>query len=168
MAAPGTNDGTKRTDGNESANPSLPTGRAPMNPRARNAIAAIVIIGAIVGMVFTFRLAVTGDGNTSQALPDSVDRLIPASGDEVLSQSEIGVDLATGFDAYLIVNGTEIRDEADGLKRELGLGTVTYQPGVGKPVEALQPDKNCVIAMVWPQHDGPDSAEPLSWCFTAA
>lgn len=139
-----------------------------MGPRSRNAIGAVVIIAAIVGMVFTFRLAVTGDGNTSLALPDSVDRLIPASGDEVLSQSEIGVDLATGFDAYLIVNGTEIRDEEDGLQRELGLGTVTYQPGAGKPIEALQPDKNCVIAMIWPQRDGPESAEPLSWCFTAA
>ena len=127
-----------------------------------------MVIAALVGMVFTFRLAVTGDSSTSLALPDSVDRLIPASGDEVLSQSEIGVDLATGFDAYLIVNGTEIRDEADGLKRELGLGTVTFQPGVGKPIEALQPDKNCVIAMVWAQRDGQDSAEPLSWCFTAA
>jgi len=139
-----------------------------MSPRTRNAIAAVVIIGAIVGMVFTFRLAVTGDGSTSRALPDSVDRLIPASGAEVLSQSEIGVDLAAGFDAYLIVNGTEIRDEDDGLARELGLGTVTFQPGQGKAIESLQPDKNCVIAMVWPQRDGPEAAEPLSWCFTAA
>ncbi len=168
MVRPRQTDGEASIGGDGSANPSVAGGRKPMSPRARNAVAAVVIIVAIAGMVLTFRLAVTGDGSTSQALPDSVDRLIPASGDEVLSQSEIGVDLATGFDAYLIVNGTEIRDEGDGLRRELGLGTVTFQPGEGKPVESLQPEKNCVIAMIWPQRDGPDAAEPLSWCFTAA
>ncbi|MCZ7631056.1 MAG: hypothetical protein M5U19_19320 [Microthrixaceae bacterium] len=97
-----------------------------------------------------------------------MDRLIPASGDEVLSQSEVGVDLAVGYDAYLIVNGTEIRSEADGLVSDPGLGLVRFQPGEGKPVESLAPEKNCVIAMVWPQADGRDAAEPVSWCFTAA
>lgn len=139
-----------------------------MKPAARNAIAAVLIAVAIVGLVFTVRMAVTGDGNTSAALPDSVDRLIPASGDEVLTQSEVGVDLAVGFDAYLILNGTEIRTESDGLNKDLGLGTVTFQPDEGRPVESLLPEKNCVIAMVWPQMEGEDAAEPVSWCFNAA
>ena len=163
-AAPGTPaSGTTHTD----TNPSV-SKRGGLSPRSRNLIAAAVILVALAGLVLTARMAVTGDDSTSLALPDSVDRLIPASGDEVLSQSAIGVDLATGFDAYLIINGTEIRSEDDGLERELGLGTVTFQPGVGKTIEALQPDKNCVIAMIWAQKDGPDTAEPLSWCFTAA
>ncbi|MEZ5350658.1 MAG: hypothetical protein R2714_15885 [Microthrixaceae bacterium] len=144
------------------------TGRPPMQPAARNAIASVLVLVAIVGLVFTVRLAVTGDDNTSDALPDSVDRLIPDSGDEVLAQSSVGVDLAVGFDAYLIVNGTEIRTEADGLTKDLGLGLVTFQPGNGKPVDTLLPEKNCVIAMVWPQTEGEDSAEPVSWCFNAA
>lgn len=139
-----------------------------MSPALRNAVAAMLVAVALVGLYFTFRAAVTGDSNTSQALPDSVDRLIPASGDEVLTQSEVGVDLATGFDAYLIVNGTEIRSESDGLTRDLGLGLVKFQPGSGKPVESLNPERNCVIAMVWPQAEGEEAAEPVSWCFNAA
>ncbi len=80
----------------------------------------------------------------------------------------MGVDLATGYDAYLIVNGTEIRDESDGLTKDLGLGLVTFQPGAGTPISSLDADKNCVIAMVWARSDGPETAAPVNWCFTAA
>lgn len=139
-----------------------------MAPRKRNTIAAVLVVLAIAGLYFTVRLAVTGDNNTSAALPESVDRLIPASGAEVLAQSDVGIDLSIGYDAYLIVNGTEIRSEADGLFKDLGLGLVKFQPGEGKKVESLIPEKNCVIAMVWPQAQGEDAAEPVSWCFNAA
>lgn len=139
-----------------------------MAPAKRNAIAAVLVAVAIVGLYFTVRLAVTGDANTSAALPDSVDRLIPASGAEVLTQAEVGIDLAVGYDAYLILNGTDIRSESDGLFKDLGLGLIKFQPGEGKPVESLIPEKNCVIAMVWPQAEDEDAAEPVSWCFNAA
>lgn len=139
-----------------------------MAPAKRNAIAALLVAVAIVGLFFTVQLAVTGNDNTSKALPDSVDRLIPESGSEVLTQEEVGVDLAIGYDAYLIVNGTEIHTEADGLQRNAGLGRITFQPGEGKPVESLLAEKNCIIAMVWPEAEGEDAAEPVSWCFEAA
>ena len=139
-----------------------------MAPARRNAIAAVLVAVAVVGLFFTGRAAVTGDSNASQTLPDSVDPLIPTSGSEVLTQSEVGVDLATGYDAYLIINGTEVRGEEDGLVRDQGLGLVKYQPGTGKPIESLAAEKNCVIAMVWPQAEGEEAAEPVSWCFNAA
>lgn len=139
-----------------------------LDPRVRVAIASVIVLAAFAGLYFTVQAAVTGDDSTSLALPDSVDRLIPASGDEVLAQAAVGVDLATGFDAYLIINGTEIRDEAGGLDKDLGLGLVTFQPGEGKAVESLLPERNCVIAMIWSRVDGPEAAEPLNWCFTAA
>ncbi|MFV0316629.1 MAG: hypothetical protein ACK5O2_06665 [Microthrixaceae bacterium] len=139
-----------------------------MKPALRNTLGVLVILIGIVGLVMTVRLAVTGEANTSAALPDSVDRLIPASGDEVLTQTDVGVDLATGYDAYLIVNGTEIRTAQDGLTKDLGLGTVKFSPGPGRAVESLLPERNCVIAMVWPQIEGEQAAEPISWCFSAA
>ena len=142
--------------------------RPGLSPRMRTAIASVLVVGALAGLFFTARAAVTGDNSTSLALPDSVDRLIPDSGDEVLAQSAVGVDLATGFDAYLIVNGTEIRTEADGLTKDLGLGLVTFQPGESTPIGSLLPEKNCVIAMVWAQSDGEEAAEPVNWCFGAA
>lgn len=144
------------------------TGRRGLSPPARNAIAASLIALALLGLFFLDRLAVTGDDEASRSLPESVDRLIPESGDEVLSQSTVGVDLAVGYDAFLIIDGTEIRDGSDGLVKDMGTGLITYKPSPGGPVEALQPDRNCVIAMIWDQADGEKTAEPLRWCFDAA
>lgn len=142
--------------------------RAGLSPRMRTAVASVIVLAALAGLFFTAKAATTGNESSSLALPDSVDRLIPASGDEVLTQAQVGVDLATGFDAYLIVNGTEIRTEGDGLTKDLGLGLVTFQPGRGTPIDSLLPEKNCVIAMVWPRSDGEEAAEPVTWCFDAA
>ena len=66
-----------------------------------------------------------------------------------------------------IVDVIDIGEE-DGLVRDQGLGLVKYQPGTGKPIESLAAEKNCVIAMVWPQAEGEEAAEPVSWCFNAA
>jgi hypothetical protein len=147
--------------------PSTSRPRRELSPAARNTIAAVVVLLALVGLYYTGRAAVTGSDNTSRALPESVDRLLPESGSEVLTQSTVGVDLAVGYDAYLIINGTEIRDEEAGLVKDMGTGLITYQPGAGE-VDELQAEKNCVIAMVWDQAEGPKFAEPVSWCFTAA
>ncbi len=134
----------------------------------QTALLILVVLIAMAGLVFTVSLATTGNDNTSAALPDSVDRLIPGSGDEVLAQSPLGVDLANGYDAFLIVNGVEIKTQEDGLSKNLGLGLVQFQPGPGKPIESLNPEQNCVVAMVWQQSEGEEAAEPVSWCFSAA
>jgi hypothetical protein len=141
--------------------------RRELSDPMRNAIAAVLILLALAGLVFTVRWAVTGENNTSSALPESVERLIPESGSEVLTQSSVGVDLAVGYDAYLIINGTEVRSEEEGLVKDMGTGLITYQPGADGMAE-LVPEKNCVIAMVWKQEEGQKYAEPVSWCFTAS
>ncbi len=140
----------------------------PPTPLAqRLAIAGLLLVG-LVGLVVTGVLATTGNDSTSSAAPDSVDRLVPASGAEVLTQATVGIDVAAGYDAYLIINGVEIRSAADGLSKDLGTGRVEFTPGEGKPVTALQPEQNCVVAIVWKQSEGPDRSEPVSWCFDAA
>lgn len=131
-------------------------------------IMAVVLLGALVALVFTVKAATTGNDRTSQSKPAFVDRLIPESGSEVLRQAGVGIDVASGYDAYLIVNGTEIRTVRDGLIKDLGTGLIQYIPGPGKPVSRLNPERNCVLAMVWKQSEGERTALPVSWCFTAA
>ena len=109
--------------------------------------------------------ASTGDDRTSEVLPEYVDRLVPTSGSDVLSQSTVGVDVASGFDAYLIVDGKEIKSTADGLVKQLSTGLVQFTPGEGRPVESLPSGRNCVTAMVWEAVDGPATAKPTNWCF---
>jgi hypothetical protein len=133
----------------------------------RRIIIAVLIVGSIVGIFFTGRAAITGGDEASGALPDSVDRLIPASGAEVLRQSQVGIDVADGFDAYLQVNGVEIRDAEDGLIKDLGTGLILFQPGPDRPVESLNPNQNCVVAFVYDQLEGPTAAQPVTWCFQA-
>jgi len=141
--------------------------RVRLDDRLRTVIVTLLIVGALAGLFFVGRAAVTGTDSTSSALPDSVERLVPASGDEVLVQAQVGLDVADGYDAYLILNGTEIRTAEDGLIRGLGNGLIVYQPGPGKPVEALNSGQNCVVAMVWDELETQDAAEPVSWCFEA-
>ncbi len=133
----------------------------------RRIIIAIVLVAVLVGLFLTGRAAVTGFDDASQSLPDSVDRLVPASGDEVLRQAQVGIDVADGFDAYLQINGVEIRSAEDGLIKDLGTGLIEFQPGPGRPIEKLNPNQNCVIAFVFDQLEGPDNAQPVSWCFEA-
>jgi hypothetical protein len=128
----------------------------------------LLLLGALAGLVVTVTLATTGNDATSDATPDFVDRLVPASGSEVLRQASVGIDVANGYDATLIINGEEIRTAEDGLIKDGGSGLITFTPGEGRPVESLQSERNCVTALVWKTTDGEQSAVPVSWCFNAA
>lgn len=142
--------------------------RRELSDPVRRAVMLLLVLGALAGLVLTARAAVTGSDPTSDALPDAVERLIPAPDSEVLAQSRVGIDLADGHDAYLVLNGTEIRSAEDGLIRDLGTGLVEFQPRPGAVVEALNPERNCITAVVWKQSEGQRAAKPVSWCFDAA
>ena len=118
-----------------------------------------MVLGALIGLVLTFQAATTGNDRTSESKPEFVDRLIPESGAEVLRQSGVGIDVAAGYDAYLIINGTEIRTAEDGLIKDLGTGLIQFIPGEGRPVTALNPERNCALAMVWKQSEGEKTAQ---------
>ncbi len=133
----------------------------------RRVILTVLIVGSLVGLFFTGKAAVTGGSESSSALPAVVDRLIPPSGSEVPRQSQVGIDVADGHDAYLQINGVEIRTAEDGLIKDLGTGLVQFQPGPGKPVEELNSGQNCIVAFVYDETDGPETAQPVSWCFEA-
>jgi hypothetical protein len=143
-------------------------------PAARRTIIGVLLAAAAALMVVIVLQGVTGNNGVGSTRPASVDRLIPQSGTQVLRQSQVGVDLASGYDAYLIINGVEIRNRAtqdhpDGLNKVLTPDgyTITYTPGPGRRVKSLEPDLNRITAMVWRQADGPSNAVPTFWTFTA-
>lgn len=149
------------------AGPTTTTAPGKGRSTLRTALLAVLVLGSLVGLFLTGRAAVTGGDETSGALPDTVDRLIPASGAEVLRQSQVGIDVADGYDAYLQINGVEVRSAEDGLIKDLGTGLILYQPGPGRPVEELNTEQNCVVAFVHEQVEGPETAQPVTWCFQA-
>jgi len=134
------------------------------------ALLAALAVVMVVLTVYVYDNSVTGPDQASLSKPDYVERLIPESGTDVLRQSTVGIDLKEGYDAYLVVNGVTITNEAttaddDGLRKAPSLGTVEYDPGPGRRITALQTPRQCVDAWVWKKLDGPDNPQQISWCF---
>jgi hypothetical protein len=134
-------------------------------------LAMLVAAGAL--LVYVYDNGVTGDNETSAAVPSYVDGLIPPSGRSVLRQNQVGIDLATGYDGYLTVNGVTIKNtvssaDGDGLHKTLTVGLITYQPMPTHRISELAAGQNCVTATVWKQQDGPSNSTPIYWCFMAA
>ena len=134
----------------------------------------LLLVALVVGMVgiaiYTVNNSVTGPNSASESKPSYVDRLIPESGTKVLSQATVGVDLKEGYDAFLVVGGKAIRNNAhgaqtDGLQRTPSQGIIEYDPGPGKRVEKLATPRDCVDAWIWKISEGEKTAQQLRWCF---
>lgn len=132
-------------------------------------LAALGVV-MVVMAVYVYDNSVTGLDQASLSKPEYVERLIPESGSDVLRQSNVGIDLKEGYDAYLVINGVKITNEAnkeddDGLIKAPTLGTVEYRPGPGRRIKALDTPRQCVDAWVWKKLDGPSNPQQISWCF---
>jgi len=110
----------------------------------------------------------------------AIEELIPQPGSEVLRQSLVGIDLAPGYEARLVINGTRIRPEQVNVLRseenpeesagqagrfDETLSRFVYQPLEGRDVPALKADENCAVATFWPTLDDTD-IDSIEWCFT--
>ena len=120
---------------------------------------------AVGGMV----IAITNGRTSPTALSDreaAIDALVPNQGADVLRQSTVGIDVAEGYMARLIVNGVQIPD--DQIDADMGLGRFFFTPGPGQVIETLNGGQNCVVALYWLAAAGSESAESTRWCFSAA
>ncbi len=121
------------------------------------AIPLLIAAVAIVGAFFI-------GGNDSPKADDRVvEALIPGNNDKVLQQSQVGIDLQSGWDGSLQIDGTPI--PLDQLTKVLSQGLITFQPGPGKVLEYLPAGQNCVVARFWPQAT-PEQNLSRQWCFT--
>lgn len=137
-------------------------------------IVALVIIG--VG----FSLARTGDDAAVKITDDAVERVFPQQGDLVLRQSEVGVDLVTGYRGVLVVDGREIPTydlvATDPLRGEQPFAgfdarfdpaqnTVTFAPRPGATIEEFEAGDHTVTAIFWKLDDSRDNARSVTWRF---
>lgn len=134
------------------------------SPRVRR----LIILGMLAAAASLFSIAVIieRDNPGSSALPVAIQQVSPEPGSNVLSQSDVLVDLAVGYTADLEINGFEIPEEE--LIRVSGLNQVRYMPGANKTVEQLRPDQNCVRVRYWLISVGPNDAATYDWCFDAS
>lgn len=93
-----------------------------------------------------------------------IEEISPLANSSVLQQSPVSIDLQSGWDASLSINGKPIPD--DQLTKVPAQGKVTFQPGPGKEYEFLQAAQNCVVATYWPLSN-PEQKFHKNWCFKA-
>ena len=143
------------------------------------------VLLAAGGVIFIMGFVLTNTGEDADPVVTQnprIEELIPAPGSEVLRQSKVGIDLAPGHTAELVLNGVPIpldqvnvfRDETDpevSSEQQGGfdstLNRFEYQPLEGRAVPELKGDENCVVATFWPLSD-PDDVDTVEWCFTVA
>lgn len=121
---------------------------------------------AVAAALATIAVFVYRSNPRSTDLPVAIQSVLPEAGSNVLSQSDVEVDLAVGYTAELEINGILIPE--DQLFRVEALNKLSYQPRAGKIVTKLLPDQNCVRVFYWLIAQGPDSTQSYTWCFDAS
>jgi len=121
---------------------------------------------ALAAALFTVAVVVYQGNPRSTDLPVAIQAVAPEAGSNVLSQTDVSVDLAVGYTAELEINGIVIPEEQ--LFRVEALNQLSYEPRDGKNVPKLLPDQNCVRVFYWLIAQGRDNTTSYTWCFDAS
>ena len=148
-------------------------------------LASFGIAFGLVVVVLGINASVTG--REEQHLPDAIEEIDPIRGaTQVLQQSRVFVDLQTGYDAVMILNGVELETVSlDQLGTngtlpkpgeqislpakaifEPGNNTLTYTPVAGGPVEKFDTGLNTATVLYWKSEEGRTGARSYTWTFT--
>jgi hypothetical protein len=161
-----------------------PTGRRKrrLDPRT-----LLVSAGFAVGLILVahaFTSARTGSDGQGVKNP-AIDRLIPSPDDLVLRQSEVGIDLATGYTGQLIIDGQALPtqevvaanspspgtvDRILDVRFDRAENTLLYQPldVPGAPIKQFDPGQHTITARFWRLDEGEDTAHQYTWSFRVA
>ena len=124
--------------------------------------------------------SVTGD--EALGIPDEIETLSPAPNDQqVLSRTEIFVDLVAGLEAELVVDGVVLPTTrldkisvAPGQQIDLpptaiydpGNFSIRFQPSEGAAIEEWPLGVHNVTVVFWDAVEGRQTASSFSWSFT--
>jgi hypothetical protein len=131
----------------------------------------VVVVALLVvafGMVW-FSARYKGEPEAPSLTDAAVEQLTPAREATALRQSEIGVDLAPGWDADLRINGVDIPEDEERIVP--GLNQVFFTPGKGKIIETLEPGDVTVTAIIWRPAQGEtrdSGSRVVRWSFRVA
>ncbi|MEZ5234588.1 MAG: hypothetical protein AB7W59_13880 [Acidimicrobiia bacterium] len=105
----------------------------------------------------------TSDGSVNAG--DGLEAVQPVDKAEAQArQIAVVADLAPGYVGVLSINDIVIPDNQ--LEPDDGLNRLTFRPGTGKAVTALNARQNCASVSYWRVELGPSSAGPAyRWCF---
>ncbi len=166
---------------------SIPSTSDESTPRRRRVNKELLVLSAAVGLGLT--LVVLGflagtTGRDALGYPDAILDISPAPNDrQVLSQTEISVDLADGYEAVLVLDGAEIpttplADVAGGLAEpgqqielpptaiyDQGNSLIRFTPSDGAVIESYSVGRHDVTVIFWEIEKGRATARSYSWTF---
>lgn len=139
-----------------------------MSTRNRLVVSGLLGFGLFLLVLAALNGAEDGTDITVTGNP-AIDALIPERESEVLRRTEVGIDLAEGYQAALTIETSDGRnipipsDQLDGNFQD-NLGRFIFRPGDGQVLDVFPPQSNCVTATIWPVIDRQD-AQTVRWCF---
>ena len=154
--------------------------------RRRLSPEVLVVSGAIAaGLILVFLgLTSATTGRDALGYPDAIVDVSPAPNDrQVLSQTEILVDLADGYEAVLFLDGielpvTRLEDVAGRLVEpgqqidlpptaiyDQGNSLIRFEPRQGAPVERYRVGVHQAKVVFWKIEEGRVASRSFSWSF---
>jgi hypothetical protein len=163
-----------------------PVGRRPRRRIDRGLLIASMVIAAGLVMV-GFGVVVSVTGDEASNLPEEIESVVPVTDAvQVLSQSNVVVDLQSGYTGVLIIDGVELAtidlfevDQAAELDLEpgrqvslppatvyeAGNATLTFTPSESAPIEEFTSGRHEVQVVFWPVEEGRSAASSYTWVF---
>lgn len=146
-------------------------------------VVSMVFAAGMVLIVLGFLWSRTGDD--ALHYPEAIESTAPAPNDrQVLHQSEIRVQLKSGYEATLALDGVSLpTTNFDDLQGAGGAqpgqqivlpptaifdqanAVIWYQPTDGAPIEELTQGIHIATVTYWKFEDGPATAESFTWQF---
>ncbi len=164
-----------------------PVDERPAPPPRRRIDKTLLIVSLVVGLGLTLVIrglfiGVTGDERAD--LPDAVTEVLPVpEAEQALSQTNVFVDLESGFTGVFVIDGVEIptvnidelsSDTVDPGAQvavppvtvyEPGNATLTFTPGSDAPITEFGEGEHQVTVRYWPIDEGPQRARTYTWTF---
>lgn len=158
---------------------------APRRRRRPSIEMVLISAGLAMGlMMVILGLMSATTGRDALGYPDEIVSVSPAPNDrQVLSQTEISVDLIDGYEAELTLDGIDIpttrledaapQDVKPGQQIELpktaiydqGNSLIRFEPTEGAAVEKYNVGVHAVKVTYWKIEDGRNTARSFSWTF---
>ena len=147
----------------------------------RRLVIVLLLAVAVGALVVADRSS--GDTGSGVDLDRAILMYTPDPGGRVLRQSQVGVELASGYDGRLTINGVSIPEEQmvgaivpgseawerlSPQQQRMGprpnnKSLVMFQPGEGKAITEYDTGAVDVSVRFWTQSEGPDSARTVSY-----
>jgi len=151
-------------------------------PQLSLLVASLIIAISMVAIGVGISIAITGVDR--QGLPDALEEVSPPrAASQVPAQTQVFVDLQTGFTGVLVIDGLELQtinlDEVRGNSKpgqevkvppatifEPGNATLTFDPSPESTISEFSQGEHIIQVIYWKSIEGRGRARSYSWSFT--